>query len=43
MEQFPRLTVSNYLYEVDRDRFTCSGGVAPLDLMVDRRRYQNVL
>lgn len=34
MEQFPRLTVSNFLYEVDRDRYTCSGGVAPLDLMV---------
>lgn len=34
MEQFPALTVSNRLYEVDRDRYTCSGGVAPLDLMV---------
>ncbi|MBU6489700.1 MAG: GlxA family transcriptional regulator [Burkholderiales bacterium] len=34
MEQFPKLTVSNRLYEVDRNRFTCSGGVAPLDLMV---------
>jgi len=34
MEQFPMLTVSNHLYEVDRDRYTCSGGVAPLDLMV---------
>ncbi|BFG80063.1 GlxA family transcriptional regulator [Paraburkholderia terrae] len=34
MEQFPQLIVSNRLYEVDRDRYTCSGGVAPLDLMV---------
>ncbi|ENH6337236.1 GlxA family transcriptional regulator [Burkholderia vietnamiensis] len=34
MEQFPKLTVSNRLYEVDRNRYTCSGGVAPLDLMV---------
>ncbi|MDE1179321.1 GlxA family transcriptional regulator [Paraburkholderia sp.] len=34
MEQFPKLTVSNRLYEVDRDRYTCSGGIAPLDLMV---------
>ncbi|CAE6786544.1 HTH-type transcriptional regulator CdhR [Paraburkholderia domus] len=34
MGQFPKLIVSNRLYEVDRDRFTCSGGVAPLDLMV---------
>ncbi|WP_250475412.1 GlxA family transcriptional regulator [Caballeronia sp. GAFFF1] len=32
--QFPNLTVSNRLYEVDRDRYTSSGGVAPLDLMV---------
>ncbi|WP_168787372.1 GlxA family transcriptional regulator [Paraburkholderia aromaticivorans] len=32
--QFPGLIVSNRLYEVDRDRYTCSGGVAPLDLMV---------
>ncbi|MGF6872652.1 GlxA family transcriptional regulator, partial [Paraburkholderia sp. MM5477-R1] len=34
MGQFPKLIVSNRLYEVDRDRYTCSGGVAPLDLMV---------
>ncbi|BCZ84920.1 GlxA family transcriptional regulator [Paraburkholderia terrae] len=34
MEQFPKVTVSNHLYEVDRNRYTCSGGVAPLDLMV---------
>jgi AraC family transcriptional regulator, glycine betaine-responsive activator len=32
--QFPKLIVSNRLFEVDRDRYTCSGGVAPLDLMV---------
>ena len=34
MGQFPKLIVSNRLYEVDRDRYTCSGGVAPLDLMI---------
>jgi len=34
MEQFPKLTVSTRLFEIDRDRYTCSGGVAPLDLMV---------
>ncbi|CAB3804586.1 HTH-type transcriptional regulator CdhR [Paraburkholderia caffeinitolerans] len=33
-EQFPKLTVSTRLFEIDRDRYTCSGGVAPLDLMV---------
>ncbi|QIE27388.1 HTH-type transcriptional regulator CdhR (plasmid) [Caballeronia sp. SBC1] len=34
VEQFPKVTVSNRLYEVDRDRFTCSGGIAPLDMMI---------
>ncbi len=34
MEAFPQLEVSANLYEIDRDRFTCSGGTAPLDLML---------
>jgi transcriptional regulator GlxA family with amidase domain len=33
LEQFPHLIVSNRLFEIDRDRYTCSGGVSPLDLM----------
>jgi transcriptional regulator GlxA family with amidase domain len=33
VEHFPHLIVSNHLVEIDRDRFTCSGGVSPLDLM----------
>jgi transcriptional regulator GlxA family with amidase domain len=33
LEHFPHLIVSNHLVEIDRDRFTCSGGVSPLDLM----------
>ncbi|MBS0254701.1 MAG: GlxA family transcriptional regulator [Proteobacteria bacterium] len=33
-ENFPQLDVSRRLFEVDRDRFTCSGGTAPLDLMM---------
>lgn len=33
LEQFPHLIVSNHLFEIDRDRYTCSGGVSPLDLM----------
>lgn len=33
LEQFPQLIVSNHLVEIDRDRYTCSGGVSPLDLM----------
>ena len=33
LEQFPQLIVSSRLVEIDRDRYTCSGGVSPLDLM----------
>lgn len=33
-ENYPRLDVTNRLFEIDRDRFTCSGGTAPLDLMI---------
>ena len=33
LEQFPQMIVSSHLFEIDRDRYTCSGGVSPLDLM----------
>ncbi|MDB6099901.1 MAG: transcriptional regulator, AraC family, partial [Gammaproteobacteria bacterium] len=33
-EQFPRVRISDQLFTVDRDRITCSGGTAPLDLML---------
>ena len=33
LEEFPQLHVSRRLFEVDRDRFTCSGGVSPLEMM----------
>lgn len=33
LERFPQLIVSNHLVEIDRNRYTCSGGVSPLDLM----------
>jgi transcriptional regulator GlxA family with amidase domain len=33
-ENFPRLQVTRSLFEIDGDRFTCSGGTAPLDLML---------
>ena len=33
-EQYPRIHVTAELFEVDRDRFTCSGGTAGLDLMM---------
>jgi transcriptional regulator GlxA family with amidase domain len=33
-EQFPDLTCTGKIYEVDRDRMTCSGGTAAMDLML---------
>lgn len=33
-EQFPQLIVSDRLFEIDRDRYTCSGGVSPMDMMI---------
>ncbi len=32
IEAFPRLDVQNGLYVIDRDRLTCAGGIAGLDL-----------
>jgi transcriptional regulator GlxA family with amidase domain len=34
-EEFPRVQLSDQLFVIDRDRYTCSGGVAPLDLMLN--------
>ena len=34
-EQFPRVQVSSRLFEIDRDRYTCSGGISSIDLMVN--------
>jgi transcriptional regulator GlxA family with amidase domain len=34
-EEFPRVLISDQLFTIDRDRFTCSGGIAPLDLMLN--------
>ena len=36
VEAFPEIPVSSDLYEIDRNRFTCSGGTAALDLMLHR-------
>ncbi len=33
VEEFSDLDVTGKLFEVDRDRFTCSGGISPLDLL----------
>jgi transcriptional regulator GlxA family with amidase domain len=34
-EEFPRVRISDQLFTIDRDRYTCSGGIAPLDLMLN--------
>ncbi len=34
VEEFPDIEVSTELFEIDRSRFTCSGGIAPLDMML---------
>jgi transcriptional regulator GlxA family with amidase domain len=33
-EAFPKIALTRSLFEIDRDRITCSGGVAGLDMMV---------
>ena len=33
-EEFPRLSCTGKIYEIDRDRLTCSGGTAALDMML---------
>ena len=33
-EQFPRVLISDQLFTIDRDRLTCTGGIAPLDMML---------
>ena len=34
-EEFPEIVVTTEVMEIDRDRFTCSGGNAPLDIMLN--------
>ena len=33
LEEYPALDLRRSLYEIDRDRLTCGGGTAPLDMM----------
>ncbi len=44
-KEFPRVHFADELFVIDRDRLTCTGGTAPLDLMLDlvgSRLGQNV-
>lgn len=40
-EQFPELVFSAELFEIDRDRYTCAGGTAPLDMMLSEVRTRS--
>ena len=44
-EEFPDIQFLDDLYTIDRDRITCTGGIAPLDLMLTliRSRLGNVI
>ena len=35
VEEFPELQVTNEIFEIDRQRFTCSGGTAAIDMMLN--------
>jgi transcriptional regulator GlxA family with amidase domain len=34
-EQFPKLNIGSSLFVIDRDRYTCSGGISSIDLMLN--------
>jgi transcriptional regulator GlxA family with amidase domain len=40
-ENFPQLVISSELFELDRNRYTCSGGTAPLDMMLQLISHQH--
>jgi transcriptional regulator GlxA family with amidase domain len=40
-EQFPRIQVTSFLFEMDRNRFTCAGGTAALDMMLHIIRLEH--
>ena len=40
-EQFPHLVISPELFEIDEDRYTCAGGIAPMDMMLCEIRVKH--
>jgi len=44
-EEYPHLVISPELFEIDRDRYTCAGGIAPMDMLLCeiRRKHGNQL
>ena len=33
-EEFPKASFTNSIYEIDRDRYTCAGGITAIDMML---------
>lgn len=44
-EEYPNVILSEKLFEIDRDRITCAGGSAPMDLMLEivKRQHGNII
>jgi transcriptional regulator GlxA family with amidase domain len=40
-EEFPLVEISTQVFTIDRDRYTCSGGTAPLDLVLNLIQRQH--
>ena len=40
-EEFPNIIISSELFEIDNNRYTCAGGVATLDLMLNLIKKQH--
>jgi len=40
-EEFPNIIISSELFEIDKNRYTCAGGVATLDLMLNLIKRQH--
>ena len=40
-EEFPNIIVSSELFEIDKNRYTCAGGIATLDLMLNMIKKQH--
>lgn len=40
-EEYPHLVISPELFEIDRNRYTCAGGIAPMDMMLCEIRHKH--
>ncbi len=40
-EEFPALNLTDDIYEIDRDRYTCAGGTTPIDMMLELISYEH--